>query len=119
MSWVDKLKNRIKIQMGDGKIYFPSWIPDHKRVEYNTAEFEFPNVEGTLVKRGTPLGRKYNLKLFFSGPDHLDDSDAFESSASDNRPWTIFHPYHGTIICQPTSLDFDNSNYNVTEITGT
>lgn len=119
MSWVDKLKNKIKIQTGDGKFFFPLWIPDHKRVEYNVAEFDFPNVEGTLVKRGTPLGRKYNLKLFFVGENHLDDASDFEDSAKDNRPWTIMHPYYGTIVCQPTSLDFDNTSYNVTEISGT
>lgn len=118
MSWIDKIQNDLLIVCGDGKPYAPSWLNASKQVEYNVAEFEFPNLAGTLVKRGTPLGRKYELQLFFQGDDHLDISAAFEKSAADPRAWTLTHPFYGTLIVQPISLLFNNEDYNVSEIKG-
>jgi hypothetical protein len=119
MSWIEKIQKEFVIQTGDGRKYYPNWVDAVKSVDYNISEFNFPNLKGTLVVRGTPKGTKYGLTLFFQKEDHLDFSDEFKISAEDPRPWTISHPYYGTIIVQPTSLDFDNSKHNVTKITGT
>lgn len=119
MSWLEKINNKMIITTGDGKEFSPSWLNAKKGVEYNTAEFEFPELEGTLVNRGTPIGRKFPLELYFQGEDHLDISLAFEISAKDKRPWTIQHPFYDTIIVQPTSLEFDNTVYNISRISGT
>lgn len=119
MSWLDKIKTELIIQLGDGKDYKPQWLNATKQVDYNVAEFEFPNVEGTLVKRGKPKGAKYNLEIYFQGENHLETASNFEIRSRDPRPWTITHPFYGRIIVQPTSLTFDNSAYNVSKITGT
>ncbi len=119
MSWLEKVKSDFVITTGDGKSFRPLWINATKAVEYNIAEFEFPNLEGTLVRRGTPKGRRYNLELFFQGEDHLDQSLAFETSAKDSRAWVISHPFYGNITVQPMGLIFDNTKYNDTKITGT
>lgn len=119
MSWLDKIKNDLIVITGDGKQYKPLWLNATKQKEYNVAEFDFPEESGTLVKRGKPMGRKYALELYFTGEDNLDTSAAFELSADDSRAWTLLHPYYGTIIVQPTSLSFDNSEHNVTKITST
>jgi esterase/lipase len=125
MSWVEQIKTEFIIKTGDGLEYgkigtFPIlWVNPQKEVEYNIAEFQFPELAGTLVKRGTPRGRRYPLEFYFQGENHLDQSARFEKSANDPRPWTITHPYYGTIICEPVSLNFDNTGDNVTKITGT
>jgi hypothetical protein len=119
MSWLDLIQNDLVITTGDGKQFTPSWLNATKVKEFNIAEFEFPNVDGTLVKRGRPLGRKYNLELYFQGDDHLDQADDFDFSSNDNRPWKINHPFYGNLIVQPISLSFDNTEFNVTKITGT
>jgi hypothetical protein len=118
-SWIDRIKNGILIRTGDGKEYSPSYLNATKQVEYNVADFEFANVSGTLVKRRTPKGNRYALELFFQGDNHLDISDAFDTSARDTRPWLITHPKYGRIQVQPSALNFDNSRENVTKITGT
>lgn len=119
MTWIDKIKNQLIITTGDGKQYSPSWLNAKKGIEYNIAEFDFPEQEGTLVKRGMQKGRKFPLELYFQGEDHLETSLAFEISAKDKRPWTLEHPFYDRLIVQPVALDFDNTALNVSKISGT
>jgi hypothetical protein len=119
MSWLEKIKTDLIIKTGDGRPFKPLWINAQKSKEYNIAEFEFPNVSGTLVKRSKPKGRRYPIEIYFQGENHLDQSEAFETSADDPRPWIITHPFYGSITVQPIGLAFDNSEYNTTKITGT
>lgn len=119
MSWVEKVNTRLIIQTGDGKKWSPEWLNAQKTVDYNIAEFNFPNVHGTLVDRREAKGAKYSLELYFQGENHLELSDSFELSARDKRYWTITHPMYGQLFVQPTTLNFDNSKYNVSKITGT
>ncbi len=119
MSWLDKISEQLTIRTGDGQVYFPSWLNAVKNKEWNVARFEFIDVRGTLVKRGTNKGRTFNIEIYFQGDDHLDTANDFEDSADDPRPWKIEHPFYGSILCQPISLQFDNTNYNVSKITGT
>lgn len=119
MSWVEKIKTGLTITCGDGKQYTPNWMNAKKAIEYNVSEFDFPNIPGTLIKRELVRGRKYSIRLFFQGDDHLDVSEAFEMSARDSRPMILKHPFYGRLVVQPLGFDFDNSQYNITEITGT
>lgn len=119
MSWVEKVQTDFSITTGDGREFNVLWVPASKSVDYNIAEFEFPNLAGTLVQRGTPKGARYNLEVYFQGEDSIDTALIFEQSANDPRPWTVIHPLYGTIIVHPVSLLFDNSRYNVSKITGT
>ncbi len=119
MSWLEQVQSDFIITTGDGKEFKPLWVLTTKTIEYNIAEFEFPNLPGTLVNRGQPKGRKFNLEIHFEGEDYLDQSNAFEASANDPRAWVILHPMYGSITVQPTGLLFDNTKYNDAKITGT
>lgn len=119
MSWINNIQNDFIITTGDGKEYKVLWINPSKEISFNIAEFEFPNLAGTLVKRGTPKGRKYNLEIYFQGDDNIEKSLEFEQSGNDPRPWTLVHPFYGTLIVHPVTLLFDNTKYNVSKITGT
>ena len=119
MSWINNLSNDLIIITGDGKEFRPLWMPRSKNLEFNISEFDFPNVRGTLVKRTEARGRKFDLEVYFQGEDHLVNTRSFEISCNDKRAWNITHPYYGTIICQPTSITFDNTAYNVTKINTT
>jgi len=118
-SWLDRVNNDFTITTGDGKTYTPKWMKATKEKEFNIAEFEFPEVEGTLVYRSLSKGRRYNIEIYFQGDDHLDVASNFDISSDDPRAWKISHPYYGLITVQPLGLSFDNSKMNVSEITGT
>lgn len=119
MSWITKIKNDLIIVTGDGKQYRPLWVVSSFKSEYNIAQFNFPEVEGTLVKRGTIMGREFGLNIVFQGENHLDEASAFWESTKNKSPWTIQHPFYGQIFVQPTSLVFDNADLNLTRVTGT
>ena len=118
MSWIEKIKNSIEVTTGDGKTYFPQYKIDTKTTEFNVAEFEFPNIEGTLVKRSLVKGTRYKFEFYFQGENHLDESLLFETSAKDKRPWKITHPIFGKLTVQPTSLEYDPTGLGITKITG-
>lgn len=118
MSWTEKIKEGIVITTGDGQVYTPLYMITSKDITYNIAEFEFPEIEGTLVKRSKPKGARYNIELIFQGENHLDVARNFENSNKDPRAWTVSHPLYGNLTVQPTSLSFDPSGLNTTRITG-
>lgn len=119
MDWESRIKNiTFSIKTGDGKLYFPLFKQStESEKEYNTSTFEFIKVYGTLVDRKMPQGRKFNLVFYFTGADCITDSENFESSCDDPRPWKVNHPYYGLITGQPMSIKRDDSALNVTEIT--
>lgn len=119
MVWEERIKNiTFSIKTGDGKLYFPLFKQStESEKEYNTSTFEFIKVYGTLVDRKMPQGRKFNLVFYFTGADCITDSENFESSCDDPRPWKVNHPYYGLITGQPMSIKRDDSALNVTEIT--
>lgn len=119
MSWLDKIDTGLTIKTGDGEEFKPLWLNATKSREFNVSRFDFVNVQGTLVKRSEPRGREYSIEIYFTGEDHLDDAERFDDSSLDKRPWTISHPFYGSVLVQPQSLLFDNRDLNVTKITGT
>lgn len=118
MSWLDRIDTQITITTGDGKSYTPLWKNASKSIEFNVSEFNFQNVQGTLVYRGEAMGRKFPIEIYFTGENNLEDSLAFEESSKDKRAWVISHPFYDDILVHPVGLNFDNSQYNVTKITG-
>ena len=115
MSWVERIKNGIIITTGDGKVYNPLWKNATKTKEYNTTQFDFSNVSGSLVTRQEPKGRKYLLEIYFQGEDNIDQANEFETSADDKRAWVISHPLYDRIVVQPLSMNIDNTSMNVTK----
>jgi hypothetical protein len=121
MSWEESIKQNFIITCGDGQVYQPLYDDKAivKDVEYNLSEFNFPNVEGTFVDRRLRKGSRYALDILFQGANHLNESERFERSAKDRRPWVVEHPKYGRLNVQPASLNFDDTSLNYTRITGT
>lgn len=118
MNWEERVKNiKFSITTGDGKVFYPLQKGGETEREYNTSSFEFINVYGTLVDRKKPQSRKIPLVFYFQGADNIDQADEFEASADDPRPWSVVHPFYGTINGQPISIKRDDNNLNITEIT--
>jgi hypothetical protein len=118
MSWLAKVKDNLLIKTGDGRQYNVLWKNATRSQEYNVAEFEFPGLAGTLVKRSEPKGMRYNVEFYFQGEENLDDAETFRLSADDKRAWVMVHPFFGSLNVQPTSLNYDNTQLNVTRVTG-
>jgi len=119
MSWIEDIQNDLIITTGDGNEFFPQYLNASRIREYNTSEFDFTNISGTLVKRKQPRGFKYSIEIYFRGDDHLVEAQSFLDSADDPRPWVMSHPFYGRKTVQPLSLTQDNTQYNLSKFTGT
>jgi len=120
MNWLERLNNiELEIQTGDGKTYTPLWRNATMNVDFNTEGFDFIERDGSYIARKRRSGRKFPLLLYFQGEDHITEAKAFFKSSEDPRPWRIKHPFYDVLIVQPLDLKFDNSQQNVTRITGT
>ncbi len=119
MSWQDNIENGLIIITGDGKEYRPLYKIEEITEDFNHAEFDFPNIAGTLVIKSEAKGRKKKLEFYFQGEDHLDIYEQFRVSTKDRRPWKITHPMYGLIIAQAVSITYDASWIGTTKINAT
>ncbi len=119
MSWIEQVQRGITITTGDGETYQPSYLNASFQTEYQSSTFEFIGVDGSLVKKTTKIGTRYNLEIYFQGTDHLDVVKKFIRSCSDKRPWTVDHPLYDILTVQVPSLNCDDAFYDPSKITGT
>lgn len=121
MAWQDQYSLKMIITTGDGISYPVFTEPKYsKEIEYNGTAYSFVDIDGQLIDKKKLLNREFNLDFYFIGDAHLDDSQRFENSTKDKRPWTIDHPYYGTLLVQVLGkIKFDDNDGNVTRITCT
>jgi len=117
MSWVERVKQGMSIETGDGKVFFPDYMNAVMDEEFEMSTFNFRGVRGTLVDRGETKGRAFSLQLFFQGDDNLDVSEEFRISTQNRNEWRVTHPLYDELIVQPRRIKYDNRKMNVSEIT--
>lgn len=117
MSWLDRVKDNIKITTGDGSEFEFLWQGASRSIEYNVAEFTFPGLTGSLVKRGTAIGQKIPLELYLQGENHIEIAEAFRVSSEDKRNWILSHPFYGVLTVVPSNMNIDNTRQNISFIT--
>lgn len=116
MSYYEQIENTaFSIETGESSLFFPLWKGGQKDVEFNTSQFDFINVTGTLTDRKKPRSPFFNLTFWFQGENYLDEAKRFEVAAADSRPWTIEHPIYGVVKGQPLSLKRNDDNLNIVE----
>lgn len=121
MAWSDDIQTPLIITTGDGSQFTNVLWKNTcvKEIDFNMAEFDFPNVKGSYVNRAQHKGKKFSLDIYFQGDDNLDTALAFEKATLDPRPWKVVHPIYKSILVQPTSLKFDYTGFSVCNVTGT
>ena len=109
MTWKDRL-NDITFSIT------PLWKNGEKSKEFNISKYDFINVEGSFVDRKKGQSNLHPLLFWFQGEDHIEQCNAFEDSAANREPWTIEHPFYGTLKGQPVNLSRNDNNYGITEV---
>ena len=116
MSWRTEISNTpLTIVTGDGQTYAPLWAGGQRNQDFNNTPFDFIGRVGTFLDRREARGAVYNLTLFFMGGDYLIDAKNFENSSLNKNAWLVVHPLYGEFSAQPTSLQRDDSNFNVVQ----
>lgn len=70
-------------------------------VEKKTSAFDFPDADGTLVQDLGRKGRRYPLRLIFSGDDHDLEADDFELTLLERGAGVLEHPRYGQVDVVP------------------
>lgn len=119
MSWLDRVTNReIEIITGEGSVFSPIWKNARKVRNHNASRFDFNNIEGSLIKRGDVSGLIIPFEFHFIGENNIEETERFDIASKDKRPWTLKHPLYDEILCHPVSINYDDSSFNVTRVTG-
>lgn len=113
MSWKDNIENiEFTIVTGDNEIFKPLYSSSSQNLEFNVSEFNFIELEGTLVTRKKVKSQKIPLNITFQGDDHIDIAEKFLQSSKDPRYWTVTHPIIGEVYGHPASISKTNDDLN-------
>ena len=113
MSWKDNIDNiELTIVTGDNEVFKPLYTTSSQDIEFNVSEFNFIELEGTLVTRKKVKSQKIPLNIIFQGDDHIDIAEKFLESSKDPRYWTVTHPIIGEIYGHPASINKINDDLN-------
>lgn len=72
-----------------------------RSVSKKTEAFTFPEVAGTYVQDLGQTGRRYPLRLFFTGPNCDRQAQAFEALLLERGPGLLEHPFYGEKVVVP------------------
>ena len=113
MSWKDNIENiEFTIVTGDNEIFKPLYASSSQDLEFNVSEFNFIELEGTLVTRKKVKSQKIPLNITFQGDNHIDIAEKFLQSSKDPRYWTVTHPIIGEVYGHPASISKTNDDLN-------
>ena len=100
MAWQDRIKG--------GSYTSPSGVVATfllenitKAVTKKTTAFNFPDFPGTFVQDLGHTGRRYPMRLIFTGTDYDEEMDVFESLLLETGIGILDHPFYGRIEVIP------------------
>ena len=116
MSWKERIEQTIQLTTADGKVYKPLSRLSPRRVDFNVSQFEFPNIDGTLVSRQNIKGYKYDESIVFQEENHREKYLEFEKSVKDKRPIEVLHPMYGLFNAHIISMVDDPTGLSNTKV---
>lgn len=113
MSWKDNIENiEFSILTGDNELFYPLWSTSSQDVEFNVSEFNFIELEGSLITRKKIKSQKIPLNILFQGENHIETAEKFLQSSKDSRYWTVTHPVIGIVYGHPSAISKNNDDLN-------
>jgi len=94
MPWQERLREAAYRSPGGTRTVF-LFEDVSREVEKKTSAFNFPDADGTYVQDLGFNGRRYPLRVIFSGNDHDLQADAFEQSLLERGAGVLEHPRYG------------------------
>ena len=100
MTWEDRLQEAAYTAPGGRRVVF-AYEDVSKTFEKKTTAFEFPDGDGTYVQDLGPTGRRFPLRVFFTGSDHDLQADEFEDMLREVGIGRLEHPRYGVFDAMP------------------
>ncbi len=100
MAWQDRLVEAAYTSPSGERIIF-LYENVSKEIDLLGSAFNFPDADGTFIQRTSNTGRRYPLRVIFSGNDYDLESDAFELALLERGTGRLEHPIYGTVDVVP------------------
>ena len=100
MSWEDRLREAAYTSPSGARITFV-YENVSQEVDKKTTGFSFPDANGTYVQDLGHSGRRYPLRVFFSGEDYDQAVIFFEEALIERGTGRLEHPMYGVIDVVP------------------
>lgn len=100
MSWQERLREAAYTPPSGERLTF-IYEDVRRAVTKKTSAFNFPDAEGTLVQDLGATGRRFPLRVFFSGADHDLEAAAFDSGLLEAGAGLLEHPAYGNVAVVP------------------
>jgi len=101
MSWTDRLKEAAYISPSGDRYTFEFENVSNSRNK-RTANFGFPDADGTYVQPNGSDGRMFPLLCIFWGANYDLEADAFDAALFEVGAGKLEHPIYGTVDVVPT-----------------
>lgn len=100
MAWPDRLREAAYTSPSGVRMVF-LYEDVSKKLRKKTSAFNFPDVDGTYIQDLGREGRRYPLRLFFSGADYDLQAAEFENMLLERGPGKLEHPIYGVVDVVP------------------
>lgn len=96
MSYLDRLKETIKLTSPSGLVFIANWAGNPISMTNKVGIHEIPGVPGAKIQDQRSGALIYQLTIYFTGPDNDLNSTAFMGTLrAESGPWAIIHPVKG------------------------
>lgn len=100
MTWEKRIREAAYTSPGGTRLTF-QYEDVGRTVSVKGATFEFTDADGTFVQDLGRTGRRYPLRMFFSGQDCDLQATAFEDALNERGHGTLEHPVYGSVLVVP------------------
>lgn len=100
MSWQDRIKPAAYTSPSGQRLEF-MYEDVARDFSKKTTAFDFPDADGTYVQDLGVTGRRYPLRIFFSGDNYDQDAEVFEGMLSERGNGRLEHPMYGIVDVVP------------------
>lgn len=101
MSWQDRIREAAYTGPKSGTRLTFQYENVSRVTPKKTTGFDFPDADGTFVQEHGRSGRRYPLRLYFSGADYDADVVAFEMLLEERGAGKLEHPIYGAVDVVP------------------
>ena len=100
MGWDERLREAAYTSPEGDRIVF-LFENVSEQIDKKTSAYNFPNLDGTYVQDMGKTGRRFPMRIFFSGPDYDLQSDAFFEILGQTGTGKLEHPSYGVFDVVP------------------
>lgn len=100
MAWQDRLREAAYTSPGGTRVVF-LYEDVTRSVDKRTSAYNFPDADGTYIQDLGHTGRRYPLRVIFSGGDYDIDAGEFEDLLLERGVGVLEHPTYGRVDVVP------------------